>query len=71
MLASKFPKLRLVIDHISKPYMSQGEEAGLQGWMEDMTAAAQFSNVYCKLSGLVTEVDPDQYQKSWTAETFR
>ena len=51
--------------------MSQGEEAGLQGWMEDMTAAAQFSNVYCKLSGLVTEVDPDQYQKSWTAETFR
>jgi len=70
-IASKFPKLRLVIDHISKPYMSQGEEAGLQGWMEDMTAAAQFSNVYCKLSGLVTEVDPDQYQKSWTAETFR
>ena len=47
-LAAKFPSLRLVVDHISKPYLSAGEKAGLTGWKEDMARAAQYPNVYCK-----------------------
>ena len=45
----------MVVDHISKPLMAQGA-GGLVGWREDMERAAACSNVYCKLSGLVTEV---------------
>ena len=70
-LAAKFPTLRLVIDHIAKPYMALGPEAGLRGWSEDMTAAGQHANVSCKLSGLVTEVDPESQQAEWGPDTFR
>ena len=69
--AGKFPSLRLVVDHISKPYMWRGEEAGLAGWREDMARAARHQNVFCKLSGLVTEVDPDHHNTPWTPHTFR
>lgn len=70
-LAPRFPSLRFVIDHISKPYISQGEERGLSGWREDMTAAAAHENVYCKLSGMVTEVDPDHHNSAWSPDTFK
>ena len=46
--AAKFPSLRLVVDHISKPHLSAGEEAGLAGWQEDMARAANYPNVFCK-----------------------
>ena len=55
----------MVIDHIAKPLMSLGPEAGQRGWAEDMTAAGQHANVHCKLSRMVTEVDPDNHQKEW------
>jgi len=70
-IAAKFPRLRLVIDHIAKPLMALGPEAGQRGWAEDMTAAGQHANVFCKLSGMVTEVDPDNHQKEWGPDTFR
>ena len=35
------------MDHVAKPYMSLGEEAGLRGWAEDMRAAAQHRSVWC------------------------
>ena len=70
-LAAKLPRLRLVIDHIAKPLMALGPEAGQRGWAEDMTAAGQHANVFCKLSGMVTEVDPDNHQKEWGPDTFR
>ena len=30
--AKRFPNLKMVVDHISKPIMSLGKESGLQGW---------------------------------------
>jgi len=36
-----------------------------------MKAAASCPNVFCKLSGLVTEADPERQEKAWDAETFR
>jgi len=63
LLAAKFPKLRMVIDHIAKPHYMQGEL--FSEWAADMTAAAKWPNVYCKLSGLINEVP------FWTAETYR
>jgi len=71
VIASKFPRLRMIIDHISKPFMSRGEEAGLSGWKDDMSKAAAHSNVHCKLSGMVTEVDPEYHQRPWGPQTFK
>jgi len=69
-IARRFPNLKMVVDHIAKPLMSLGQE-GLKGWSADIAEAASCSNVFCKLSGLVTEADPEKHEKSWSAETFR
>jgi L-fuconolactonase len=51
------PGLRLVIDHIAKPPILERE---LEEWARAMAPFAGLDNVYCKLSGMVTEAD-------WTA----
>ncbi len=53
-LAQRFPALPLVIDHLAKPRIKTSDSAG---WIDDLRAAAQYPNVYCKLSGMVTEAD--------------
>jgi L-fuconolactonase len=45
---------RIVIDHLGKPPIRSGEIAQ---WSKDVAAASSFKNVYCKLSGMVTEAD--------------
>jgi len=58
-LARKLPDLPMVIDHLAKPRIKDHET---KGWIEHLQAAAKFPNVYCKLSGMVTEAD----WKGWT-----
>jgi L-fuconolactonase len=53
-LAKRFPTLPLVIDLLAKPRIKTSETAG---WIDELRAAAQYPNVYCKLSGMVTEAD--------------
>ena len=48
------PNQLFVIDHLAKPYIKKGL---IDDWKKDMEAIAQFENVYCKLSGMVTEAD--------------
>lgn len=48
----RHPQLRVVIDHAAKPTIGAGNDAT---WQADIALAAQFPNVTCKLSGLVTE----------------
>jgi len=48
------PGLRLVIDHIAKPPIREGE---MKEWGRAMAPFAGLGNVYCKLSGMVTEAD--------------
>jgi len=50
----RFPSQRLVIDHMAKPYCRTGDIAE---WERSMRAIAKSPNVYCKISGLVTEAD--------------
>jgi L-fuconolactonase len=57
------PDLRGVIDHISKPAMT---EPGFEPWAEDMTALANHPRLMCKVSGMVTEAGKD-----WTADRIR
>ncbi len=53
-LAQMLPDLPMVIDHISKPRIKAG---GIADWARDLQAAAAYPNVYCKLSGMITEAD--------------
>jgi L-fuconolactonase len=46
------PNLNAVIDHIGKPKISQQE---VSPWQEWITEVSQFPQLYCKLSGMVTE----------------
>lgn len=50
----RIPGLRSVIDHLSKPNIRAGAR---QPWRDLMREVALHENVYCKLSGMVTEAD--------------
>jgi len=58
-LAVAMPNLKMVIDHIAKPDIRAG---AMDGWAEDFKAAAQFPNITCKLSGMITEADHQRWQ---------
>jgi len=63
-VAESCPELRLVIDHMAKPPIARGE---IKEWAQEIKAVAAFPNVYCKLSGLVTEAN----LTSWSPEDLR
>jgi L-fuconolactonase len=51
-LVQKFPGQPFVLDHIAKPMIADGL---LSPWREDLKELASSPNVFCKLSGMVTE----------------
>ncbi len=53
-LAQMLPELPMVIDHLSKPQIRSRE---LSAWRKDLEEAARYPNIFCKLSGMVTEAD--------------
>lgn len=55
----QFPEQALIIDHLAKPGIKAGE---LDAWAAHMRRIAQSPNVYCKLSGMVTEADWQQWE---------
>jgi len=65
---AEVPGLRAVIDHVSKPPIASGE---LAGWAAQMAAVAEFPNVFCKLSGMVTEAKPDAWRPADLAPVVR
>lgn len=60
-LVRRFPNQKFVIDHIAKPYIKDGF---YDGWATLMKAIGEYQNVYCKLSGMTTEAD----YNNWTPE---
>lgn len=63
-LVQQFPDQPFVIDHIAKPYI---KDKKIDEWKDGMEKIARHQNVYCKLSGMVTEAD----WKNWTKEDLR
>jgi L-fuconolactonase len=59
-LADAVPKLRMVLDHIGKPRIA---EPAVDRWREDIAEAAKLPQLYCKLSGMITEAD----HENWTS----
>ena len=56
----KIGDVKVVIDHLAKPSIKTKEKTQ---WELNMAAAASF-NVYCKISGMVTEADWHQWKES-------
>ncbi|MBS2963376.1 amidohydrolase family protein [Actinocrinis puniceicyclus] len=52
------PQLTFVLDHLSKPPIASGR---LEPWATLLRELAAEPNVYCKLSGMVTEADQDHW----------
>jgi L-fuconolactonase len=48
------PGLHAVMDHLSKPPIASGE---IEPWASLIRRVAEFPNIQCKLSGMVTEAD--------------
>jgi L-fuconolactonase len=63
-LAREFPNQRFVLDHIAKPLIAEGRMAP---WCHDIRELAKPGNVFCKLSGMVTEAR----WHDWKPEHFR
>jgi len=60
-LVRRFPNQKFVIDHIAKPYI---KDRFYDGWAALMKAISKHPNLYCKLSGMTTEAD----YNNWTPE---
>lgn len=60
-VADSCPELRLVIDHMAKPRIASRE---MQEWAEQLKPVASYQNIFCKLSGLVTEADWNEWSTS-------
>ncbi|MBB6005715.1 amidohydrolase [Arcicella rosea] len=63
-LAKLFPNQKFVLDHIAKPDIKSGEYAA---WQTNIKKLALHQNVYCKLSGMVTEGE----WKDWKVSDFK
>ena len=63
-VAEECPELSLVIDHLAKPPIARGE---FVEWARELRPLAAYPNVYCKLSGLVTEAN----WITWTTDDLR
>lgn len=58
------PGLKAVVNHISKPDIASRE---MEPWASQLAELRDYPDVYCKISGLVTEAHP----ATWTPEDFR
>ncbi|TVQ26830.1 MAG: amidohydrolase [Spirochaetaceae bacterium] len=62
-LVDSFPNQRFVIDHFARPPIATGV---VEPWARDLRDIARRDNVWCKLSGMVTEADIH----AWKADDF-
>ena len=60
-LVRQCPEVRFVLDHIGKPAIRDGQ---MDPWRADLAELARAPNVWCKISGVVTEAD----HRAWTRE---
>ena len=64
LVAETCPDLKLVIDHLAKPAIASNE---IKEWSRAFKPLARYPNIYCKLSGLVTEAN----WNSWRVDDLR
>lgn len=55
----RFPDQKFVLDHIAKPDIKNKK---LEPWSGHIRELAAFGNLYCKISGIITEADWNRWQ---------
>jgi len=60
-VVEEFPEQKFVLDHISKPFIRAGT---ISPWDRDIRELAKLKNVWCKVSGMVTEAKWNQWKQS-------
>ncbi len=63
-LVERCPNVQFILDHIGKPDI---KNQLFEPWKQEIRTLAEHSNVYCKISGLVTEAD----HESWTPSDLK
>jgi L-fuconolactonase len=63
-LVQKLPEQRFVIDHLAKPLIRTSKIAD---WAKQIRSIAECPNVFCKISGMVTEAD----WRNWRVSDFK
>lgn len=61
---NQVPDLRVVVDHIAKPLIA---DHVVEPWLTDMRKVASINGVHCKISGMITEAD----HQNWTIDDLR
>jgi L-fuconolactonase len=60
-LTEKHPDQKFILDHIAKPFIKRNET---EPWASGIKELSKNQNVFCKISGLVTEAD----YKNWKSK---
>jgi L-fuconolactonase len=63
-LVKQCPDIMFILDHIAKPKIADGE---FDYWSTRLKMLAEFDNISCKISGVITEAD----HTSWTQEQIK
>ena len=63
-LIKQVPEVTFILDHIGKPNIANGE---ISEWLSIIKEIAKPENIYCKISGMATEAD----WQNWQVEDFR
>ena len=63
-LCRRCPEVRFIIDHIAKPGVRDGLT---EPWRREMREIARLPNVFCKISGVVTEADHARWAEAEVA----
>jgi L-fuconolactonase len=61
---AQFPQQKFVLDHLAKPNIKTG---AIEDWTKGIKDLAAHPNVFCKISGMVTEAD----WKQWKRDDFK
>jgi L-fuconolactonase len=62
-LCERYPEQKFILDHIAKPPIKKNK---LEPWASYIKELAKIRNVFCKISGLITEAD----HKNWKKENI-
>jgi L-fuconolactonase len=62
-LVEEFPDQKFVVDHLAKPYI---KDKMIDTWKADINTLSRYQNVFCKVSGMLTEAD----WYSWRTDDF-
>ncbi|MGW9685726.1 amidohydrolase family protein [Flagellimonas sp. 2504JD1-5] len=60
-MVRKFPNQKFVVDHIAKPEISKGMD---KKWEQQIKTLGEAPNVFCKLSGMVTETESFKWKET-------